>query len=421
MRAGGLPPIDAVLAVQRLEELGERSDRLRRPQDQDAIRLQRVVEERDHALLQDRSQVDEHVAAGDEIEMGEGRILGDVLPGEHAALADPPPHLEVMVGLFEVAAQALGADVGGDALGIDAGTGTVDGGLAQVRGEDLDGNLGRLLLQVLVEEDGHGVGLLSGGTAGDPDADGPVGGPVLQEPREDDGPQGLVQGGLAEKARDVDQDVVEECLNLNPVPGQQLHVGIDPIQTVQHDPAEDAPLQGRALVEREVHVRDLAEDGQDGIHRVRGFLRPVGLEVEPVRVLADLHQLARDLLGGQHEVHATGLDGAPRHAVELGRFAVLREGEAAGRLDGAQALGSVGAAAGQHDADRPDVRLRRQRLEELVHGVVQARRPWLQAQDAVHELDLSAGRHDVDVVFLPARAVPRLLDGHLGGPGQDVG
>ena len=51
------------------------------------MRLQAVVEDGNKAFLEGGPQVDEHIAATDEVELGEGRVLYHVLLGEDAHFA----------------------------------------------------------------------------------------------------------------------------------------------------------------------------------------------------------------------------------------------------------------------------------------------------------------------------------------------
>ena len=51
--------------------------------------VQGEVKQRQHLLLRGRLQVDEQVAAGDEVDAREGRVLDDVVLREH----DPLPQL----------------------------------------------------------------------------------------------------------------------------------------------------------------------------------------------------------------------------------------------------------------------------------------------------------------------------------------
>ena len=46
------------------------------------------MEEGKHPLLKRRTHVDQYIAATDEIELGERRILAHVMPGKHAPLTD---------------------------------------------------------------------------------------------------------------------------------------------------------------------------------------------------------------------------------------------------------------------------------------------------------------------------------------------
>src|SRR5262249_21372585 len=55
---------------------------LRRPQEEEAARFERVVEGVDHLLLQVALEVDQQVAAGDEIEARERGVFEDAVVGE---------------------------------------------------------------------------------------------------------------------------------------------------------------------------------------------------------------------------------------------------------------------------------------------------------------------------------------------------
>ena len=47
-----------------------------------------VMEDRDDLLLQHRPQVDEHIPATDKVQLGERRVFGQVMPGEHKHITD---------------------------------------------------------------------------------------------------------------------------------------------------------------------------------------------------------------------------------------------------------------------------------------------------------------------------------------------
>ena len=79
--------VDAVLRFRQLEEVREAAHGLRRAEQQKAVRVQRVVENRDHALLHRRAEIDQHVPATDEVHFREGRIRHDILPRKDAEIA----------------------------------------------------------------------------------------------------------------------------------------------------------------------------------------------------------------------------------------------------------------------------------------------------------------------------------------------
>jgi hypothetical protein len=136
-----------------------------------------------------------------------------------------------------------------------------------------------------------------------------------------------------------------------------------------------------------------------------------------VGVPGDARDLAGDRVRGQHEVDAPGGDGAPGHARVLGRV-ILRERDAAGRLDGFESERAIGRAAREDYADRAVSLILGERLEEDVD------RPLLPVGLAGQEpeLALSDGHvqtrwNHVDMVRLDEWLVPDLRDRQGGRPG----
>ena len=81
--------------------------------------VQRVVKCLHHPVLQLGVEVDQDVAAGDQIEPREGRILDDAMHGEGAQLADLTPQTIVVAVFDKPPLQALGRNPG-DGLAVAA-------------------------------------------------------------------------------------------------------------------------------------------------------------------------------------------------------------------------------------------------------------------------------------------------------------
>src|SRR5215470_5463430 len=90
--------------------LASSADVFRKAEREISFRTQSVVKEAHDRSLHGRSEVDEHVPAKDEIEFGEGGILGDILTREYARIADGADDLVAAIGAQEEALQALGRD-----------------------------------------------------------------------------------------------------------------------------------------------------------------------------------------------------------------------------------------------------------------------------------------------------------------------
>src|SRR5262249_34319982 len=120
----------------------------------------------------------------------------------------------------------------------------------------------------------------------------------------------------------------------------------------------------------------------------------------------DPSELLPDLRGRQHEIDRPGCDGAPRHALLLGRV-VLSERDAAARLDLLDAERSVVRGAGEDDADALVPMLFGERAHEMVDRPLLSPDlgSWGELQMAVAEDEVLAWGNDVNVIRLHRHVV----------------
>ena len=154
-RPGLLAPENLPLLVHDLKQVAEAADGLRGTEEEQAAGLERVVEDGQQPALQVGVEVDEEVAAGDEVQLGEGRVLDDILHGEDGHLADLLADAIHAVAASEVAFQAGPADIAGDAFRVVAITGGLDGFAVQVGAEDLHLAVALRALHGLAQQDGE--------------------------------------------------------------------------------------------------------------------------------------------------------------------------------------------------------------------------------------------------------------------------
>jgi len=74
-------------AVDRFEQFWRRVRRLGGSQEQKAVRVQRIVEDAAHLCLKLAFQIDQQVAAGDQVDPDEGRVLQRAVAGEQHDVA----------------------------------------------------------------------------------------------------------------------------------------------------------------------------------------------------------------------------------------------------------------------------------------------------------------------------------------------
>ena len=118
--------IDAEFLVGQAEQPDLRADGLGLSQHEESLWVERVMEDRDEPLLQHDVHVDQDVAAENQVETREGRILGQVLPREDAQIAHGLADAVAAIDLREEAAQDLRRDVRLDARRIESGAGVFD-------------------------------------------------------------------------------------------------------------------------------------------------------------------------------------------------------------------------------------------------------------------------------------------------------
>ena len=320
--------------------------------------------------------------------------------------------------LGEKARQPLRRNVGVDAGGIDAGAGLFDGMAVDVGGEHLHPETLLQRLQMLLKQDGDGIGLLAGGTARHPDPYQCARGLAVKEAWDDLFLERLERLRVAEEMGDADQEVAKEGLRFGRVLLQVAYVPVQPLDLVDGHAPLDAAAYGVFLVLGKVVTRLGAQQDEDLFQRVFGLggRRRERARRSSERVGDVGHEPPRHLGRRQYIVHQAGVDGTVRHAVVLGGLGVLRHRHAAFALDRPQAQGPVAAGPREHDADGPLVLVLGQRAEEKVNRQAQAagRGLFQQLQCAVQKGHVAVGRDDVRAVGLHRHPIFDLEDLHPG-------
>ena len=171
---------------------------------------EREVQQREDPPLGLRLEIHEDVAAADQVEPGERRVRQQVLPCEHHRLTQLLADPKAVPLVDEEPAAPLRRHVGDDALRVEAGAAHLERARIHVRREDLDGAALRRGFPLLDEEHGDGVGLLAGRAAGHPHAERCMGFLACNQRTNHLLLQNPPCLGVAEEARDADQQIVAQ-------------------------------------------------------------------------------------------------------------------------------------------------------------------------------------------------------------------
>ena len=348
--------IELPLAIEGLELVRQAAQGLAGAEEEGAVEAQGIVEVGDGLGLGVGQQIDEQIATTDQVDLGEGGILEQVVHGEHQGLAEMGQHLPAALaqGLEIGGAQPL-RDLGQGLVTVDALGGDLDGLFMQIGGQDLDQGCPPLVAEGLMEEDGQAVGLLARGAATDPDPHLLTRRGLIEDGGNDLVPQHLEGLGVTEEAGDADQQVLVEQVELVGIVGQAPGVVLDVgVAQVQGQPPGNAAGDGGRLIAGEIDVVGPVEQVQDRRHAPeRPLLVAHAMHgAQGLRIGGEFHQGLGHVLGHEDGIHAAGVDGALGHAVKACRLGGFHQHQAAGVVDVKQPAAAVGTGAREDDARR---------------------------------------------------------------------
>src|SRR5262249_35101816 len=150
------------------EQIGELADVLGSAEKQIAARLEREVEHRNDARLEVAAEIDQKVAAGDQVDPGERGVLDHAGRREDAHVADVFVDRVADIVAAEEALQPRFGDVFQQRPRITPGARHHQRVIIDVGGEDLYFRRDPQRIEVLTHQDRDRIDLLAGGAAGHP-------------------------------------------------------------------------------------------------------------------------------------------------------------------------------------------------------------------------------------------------------------
>ena len=258
-----VPRINLELALLLDKKMRGGTEGLRFSQQKKAGRLQGVMEEGEHPLLKRRTHVNQYIAATDEIELGERRILAQVMPGKHAPLTDLLADLVAISHFHKEALQTLRGDIGHRGFRVCAGPCPVDGRRTDVGAENLESGPGGPFVQEFQKCDRKRVHLLARGASRNPYAKRLTWRPIRHQLGEHLSLQCREHLRFPEKAGYVNKNVLVERRHLERVLLQVGSVTLEVLDLLEDHPARDAPLDRSGFVKTEVDPRGRPQNLED--------------------------------------------------------------------------------------------------------------------------------------------------------------
>jgi hypothetical protein len=240
------------VAVDPQEEIVGALRRLGRPDEQVTAGPERKVERLDDALLNRSVEVDQQVAARDQIQVRERRILDHVVMRKQQPLAELAPHVILGADSLEKPLQTFLRHIRDFGFGIKSLARDGDRFFVEVRREHLNARLFSRLRQVFGQHHGNRVRFFSGRAARHPHAHLIRATLALEQARDDAILERLPGRGIAEEVRHADQELLHQRDGLVRVLSYELRVLRHIVKAAQVNPPIDATLERRRLVVRKI-------------------------------------------------------------------------------------------------------------------------------------------------------------------------
>src|SRR5688572_12192540 len=159
------------MRVERLEVIRERSGTFARSEKQDAVPLQREMQQVQDLALGHRLQVDEQVPAADQVEASKRRILENVVRREDDELSELRRNLVVGPAFGEVALEQLGPDVCDSFFFVQTAARKLERTGMHVGRQDLQAPPVAALREALLKQHCNRIRFFACGAAGNPGAE----------------------------------------------------------------------------------------------------------------------------------------------------------------------------------------------------------------------------------------------------------
>src|SRR5215216_2656432 len=152
------------------EEIREGTDGLRLAEGQVPALAERVGKKLKRAALQLGGEVDQDVAAEDEVDTGKRRAVGEIVLAKHDQRADLLANFECAIDRGEVPGDEVSWQTLQRRLGIDTAARKLDRVASNVCRENADGQFFRVLGHEIQDQHGERVGFFDSGAPRRPDA-----------------------------------------------------------------------------------------------------------------------------------------------------------------------------------------------------------------------------------------------------------
>ena len=412
--------VDARIAVDGAEQTRRAVGVLGRSNEQIARRIQGEMKRGANLSLSFPVEVDQQVAAGNEIGVGERRILQETVSCEQHHVAQLARDTVLVALPCEESPQTLFAHIRFDGERITAVPPESQGGVIEIGRKNLDLRPDLPAAGLLEQQHRDRIGLFASRAARNPDANWVGRAPVLEELRNDQRAKPFESAGVAKECGHRDQKIGEQSLRLRRAVAQDCEIIAHRRGALHLHAAKDTAPDGRFLVTGEIVPGARAQLRQDPLQRLLvGFARRLR---PPGATTADqFGKSGGDLAHRQDKIGEARRDGAARHRGEFGLVRVLNQDSAACLLDRLDAERAVRARSRQHDREVV-APLGRERAEEEIDrrappaGLLELG----DLQMLVLDAQLTIGGNDVDMARMNPLPATNLSDRHFGSRGENI-